>query len=221
MPSSGSDRTVGDRRRSTFDTWNRKIHYYLGLFFLFFLWLFSLTGLLLNHGSWRIAEAANKRAETRYERTIAPPAGNSDLARAKDVLRQLGLAGEVDLPATQQPPGHFDFQVASPKDASQIKVDLTALRASVQHFDNSGWAVFRIFHTFSGSRFNTPDSHRDWILTSVWTFAMDVLSAGLILMVLGSYYMWFRFKRKSLTMGILTLAAGYACCALFLRFMFS
>ena len=35
-----------------FEFWNRKLHYYLGLYFLFFLWLFSLTGLMLNHQQW-------------------------------------------------------------------------------------------------------------------------------------------------------------------------
>jgi hypothetical protein len=215
MPSSAD----GARRLLALETWNRKVHYYLGLFFLFFLWLFSLTGLLLNHGQWRIAETANQRIETRYERIITAPAGESDLARAKDVLRQIGLTGEVDLPATPQAPGHFDFQVNRPRDASQVKVDLSSMRASIQHFENSGWAIFRIFHTFSGSRFNTPDSHRDWILTSAWAFAMDALCAGLIVMVLGSYYMWFRFKRKNLTLGIVTLVAGYACCAMFFMFV--
>jgi len=34
------------------ETWNRRLHYYLGLYFLFFLWLFSLTGLMLNHQQW-------------------------------------------------------------------------------------------------------------------------------------------------------------------------
>jgi hypothetical protein len=215
MPSSASSA----KRLRIFETWNRKAHYYLGLFFLFFLWLFSLTGLLLNHGSWRLAQAANERTESRIDQAIRPPAGDTDLARARDVMRQLGLTGELDLPAATQAEGHFDFSVNRPKDASQVKVDLSAMRASVQHFEHSGWATFRIFHTFSGSRFNTPDSHRDWILTSAWAFAMDALCAGLIVMVLGSYYMWFRFKRKNLTLGIVTLAAGYACCALFLRFM--
>lgn len=201
------------------ETWNRKAHYYLGLFFLFFLWLFSLTGLLLNHGQWAMAEAANRRTESRYEQPVSAPAGDTDLARARDLMRQLGLTGEIDLPAAPQAPGHFDFQAARPKDASQVKVDLNAMRASVQHFENSGWAAFRIFHTFSGSRFSAPDSHRDWIVTSAWAFAMDALSAGLIVMVLGSYYMWFRFKRKNLTLGIASLTAGYACCAWFLQFM--
>ena len=40
------------------ETWNRTFHFYLGLYFLFFLWLFSLSGLMLNHGQWRVSLAA-------------------------------------------------------------------------------------------------------------------------------------------------------------------
>jgi hypothetical protein len=207
MPSSAS---------ATFERWNRKLHYYLGLYFLFFLWLFLLTGLLLNHGQWAIAQAANHRTETRYEIAIAPPRGTSDEARARDVMRELGLKGEIEWPATPRKPGHFGFNVASPKDASVVDVDLVDKVAAVQHFDNGGWAVFRIFHTFSGSRFNAPGG-RDWIVTTVWVFAMDGLAAGLIVMVFGSYYMWYRLKRRH-ALGFAVLAAGFACCAMFLAF---
>jgi len=98
-------------------------------------------------------------------------------------------------------------------------VDLAAMRASIQHFENGGWGTFRVFHTFSGSRFNQPESRRDWVLTTLWVIAMDALAAGLIIIVLGSYYMWFRFKRRKLRLGVATLVAGYVCCAMFLRFM--
>jgi hypothetical protein len=198
---------------AVFEQWNRKLHYYLGLYLLFFLWLFLLTGLLLNHGQWRLAQAAAQRRETRYEQPIQPPSGDTDIDRASDLMRQLHLAGEIDLPAAGQQPGHFDFNVGRPKDASSVRVDLIQRKASVQHFLNAGWAVFRIFHTFSGSKFNQP-GQRHWIVTTVWVMAMDALAAGLIVMVLGSYYMWYRLKRNH-AMGIVVLAAGFGSCALF------
>jgi hypothetical protein len=197
-----------------FETWNRKVHFYLGLYFLFFLWLFSLTGLMLNHGQWLISMAANERQETRYERSIQTPAGATDAERVSDVMRQLDLKGEIDLPATV-PAGQLAFNVSRPRDASQVRVDLAQNRASIQHFDNSKWAAFRIFHTFSGSRFNQPSSQRDWMLTTIWVLAMDALAAGLIVMVLGSYYMWYRLKAKR-RLGIIVLAAGFMSCAVFL-----
>ena len=196
-----------------FEIWNRKVHFYLGLYFLFFLWLFSLTGLLLNHGRWLVSIAANQRTETRYERSIAPLAGAGDLDKAKDVMRQLDLRGDVDLPVVM-PAGQFAFNVSRPNDASQVRVDLVAGRASVQHFDNSKLAAFRIFHTFSGSRFNQPASQRDWAVTTIWVVAMDALAVGLIVMVLGSYYMWYRLKGKR-RLGFVVLAAGFGCCAAF------
>ena len=66
-----------------FEKWNRKLHYYLGLYFLFFLWLFSLTGLILNHGSWAMAMGGNDRREMKYERSIRPPLGTNHLERAR------------------------------------------------------------------------------------------------------------------------------------------
>src|SRR4051812_30407058 len=115
--------SVKPRRNAGFariEKWNRKLHFYLGLYFLLFLWLFSLTGLLLNHGQWRISAAANERKETRYQRTIDLPGGATDLDRVRDVMRQLSLQGEIDLPVVQQDPGHLAFNVSRPRDASQV-----------------------------------------------------------------------------------------------------
>jgi hypothetical protein len=199
---------------TVFENWNRRLHYYLGLYFLLFLWLFSLTGLLLNHGQWKLSQAANQRRETRYAQAIQSPKGNTDLERARDLVGQLHLVGEIDLPATPHPPGRFDFTVNRPRDASQVRVDFSQHRADIQHFDNGSWAIFRILHTFSGSRFNVAGSQRDWIVTTVWVLAMDALAAGMIVMVAGSYYMWYRLKRNH-TPGIIALVAGFISCAIF------
>jgi hypothetical protein len=43
---------------------------------------------------------------------------------------------------------------------------------------------------------------------------MDALCAGLLLMVLSSYYMWYRLKQKR-AWGIMALAAGTLGCAFF------
>jgi hypothetical protein len=201
--------------RFSAEGWNRKLHYYLGLYFLLFLWLFSLTGLLLNHPRWALAQTSFQRIERRYETPIDVPRGETDLARARDVMRQLNLEGEIDWPASGQKPGRFEFNVSRPQDASTIDVDLTRTLAMVRHFDNHPWATFRIFHTFSGSRYNAPAATRDWALTTMWTLSMDALAAGLVVMVLGSYYMWYRLKPKR-RLGAAVLIAGFLACGLFL-----
>ncbi len=99
--------------RARLELWNRRLHFYLGLVFLLFLWLFSLTGLLLNHGTWRIAQAANQRHETRFEQSVRQPVGATALARAQDVMQQLHLVGEIDWPSEPPVPGRLDFASAA------------------------------------------------------------------------------------------------------------
>ncbi len=196
----------------TFEVWNRKAHYYLGLYLLFFLWLFSLTGLMLNHQQW--FRDLYERRETKYDGTIDGPSGETQLAQTLDVMRQLNLAGEVDLPASQ-PVGHIDFNVSRPSGAAQVRVDINAKKAYVREFENGHLHAFQIFHTFSGSRFNQPASRPDWIMTRIWVFAMDALAAGLIVMVLGSYYMWWTLKKRK-ALGLVALFLGAVSCAAFL-----
>jgi hypothetical protein len=197
--------------KTRLDVWNRKLHYYLGLYFLFFLWLFSLTGLMLNHQQW--FTDLYERRETSYDTAIETPAGDTQTARTLDLMRQLNLRGEADWPASQ-PVGHIDFNVARPDGSAQVRVDLYAKHAYVKEFENGHLHAFQIFHTFSGSRFNQPATRRDWIMTSIWVFAMDALAAGLIVMVLGSYYMWWRLKKLK-TLGVAALSAGFAICVAF------
>jgi hypothetical protein len=195
------------------ETWNRRLHYYFGLYFVLFLWLFSLTGLLLNHPRWAISHIPSE-PNPPFERTIELPSGDTDLARANDVIRQLGLRGEIDWPQGSQAPGRLDFNIAYPKQATQVRVDLAQKRATVQQVGRSLWSAFKISHTFSGSRYNTAGTSRDSLLTSAWVFAMDALAAGLLVMVFGSYYMWYRLKSKR-TPGWIALAAGCLSCGLF------
>jgi hypothetical protein len=124
------------------------------------------------------------------------------------------VKGEIDWPQSAQAPGRLDFNITYPKRARQVRVDLVRKRATVQQVDRSFWSAFRIWHTFSGSRYNNPGMARDWLLTSVWVFAMEALAIGLLMMVLSSYYMWYRLKPKR-TFGWILLSAGFVSCGLF------
>lgn len=194
------------------EAWNRRVHYFLGLYFVLFIWLFSFTGLLLNHSRWRIARIPNDASPV-YEQAIQSPSGATDLSRARDVIRQLGLRGEIDWPASRQS-GRLDFNVVYPRQATQVRVDLQTMRATVRNTKRHVWPALTVSHTFSGSRANAPATHRDWWLTSVWTLAMDALAIGLMIMVFGSYYMWYRLKPKRM-FGAVALGAGCFACALF------
>jgi len=199
---------------NAFLVWNRRLHFYLGLYLLFFIWLFAFTGLLLNHPRWQFAQFWPNRVQRTAEATIAAVTAANDTDRARDVMEQLGLAGEVQWPAAQPADGPFTFQVNRPGLILDVKADLRTGRATVQRTELNGWGVMHALHTFTGAPATDLRNRRDWTLTKVWALSMDALAVGLIVMVLGSYVMWFRLRDKRIG-GIVALVLGFLSCGAF------
>ncbi len=196
-----------------FLAWNRRLHYFLGLYLLFFCWLFAFTGLLLNH-SWQFAQFWPNRTQRSAVHDFQPPAGTADLERARDVMRQLGIDGEIQWPAAQSASGPLAFQVSRPGLVIEIKADLALGRATVLRNELNAWGVMHLLHTFTGVRAGDSRNTRDWTLTTVWALSMDAVAAGLIMMVFSSYIMWFRLKTKR-RCGVVAVSLGFISCGAF------
>ena len=199
--------------RGSWKSWNQKIHIYLGLYFLVFLWLFAVSGLLLNHG-WQFAEFWPQRKESRRTQAISLPNAATDLLRAQDLMRQLGLAGEIEWTAARPTPERFDFRVQRPGRTVDVRVDLPKQSAAVQEIRVNGWGVFRTLHTFTGTRANAPAAVRDWWLTRLWSFSMDALAVGLVLLVITSLVLAIERREKWLGAAI-ALGLGVGACGFF------
>ena len=212
------------RFRAGFERWNRKLHFYAGLFLLFFVWLFAVSGLILNHPSWSFAESWKNRNETNYEREIAAPGpeATGDLGQAREILRQLDIEGEILWTTTRTNADQFEFQVRRPGHFFFIKADLARKRVTVRHSVVNLWGVIKVLHTFTGVQMDDPRNSRDWALTSLWAYSMDAVAAGLVFMVLSSLYMWLELPQKRLA-GAVVLGLGSLLCGLFcagLRWLF-
>jgi hypothetical protein len=196
------------------EAWNRKLHFYLGLYFLFFLWLFTFSGLLLNHSNWQFAEFSPQRTETSFERSVQLSTSDSNVDQAMDIMRQLELTGEIDWPNQEPVPGQLNFAVNRPGNQNRVSVDFAQNRATVQNIRINSWGLMRALHSFSGTPRNSPTATGDWVLTTVWVVAMDALSVRVLLMVFSSYYMWYHLKQKR-SLGIVSLATGVLSCGVF------
>lgn len=199
-----------------FERWNRKLHFYSGLFLIFFLWLFAFTGLLLNHPQWTIHEHWKNRKETIHERPIKPPAPDAtgDLAQAQDIMKQLGIHGDILWTTTRTDPGLMDFQVRRPGHFFFIKANWTQGSATVRQADVNLWGLMKVLHVFTGNIADDTRNSRDWALTYLWAYAMDVVAVGLIFMVLSSLIMWLQLPQKRLP-GAIVLGLGTLICGLF------
>ena len=214
----------GSRLWARCQRWNRKLHFYAGLLLLFFLWLFAISGLLLNHPTWTIAESWNNRKETNYERliTVPGPEVKGDLSQAREIMRQLGIEGEILWTTIRTNASQFDFQVRRPGHFFFLNANLAQQRVTVRHTVVNLWGVIKVVHTFTGVQIDDARQSRDWALTSVWAYTMDFVAVGLIFMVLSSLYMWWELPQKR-RLGAVALGLGSLICGLFcfgLRWLF-
>ena len=196
-------------------TWNQKLHIYTGLYFLLFIWLFSFSGLLLNHSQWAFAQFWPQRKENVAQHTIRPPETKNDLEKATAIMAQLEILGELERITIRPKENQFQFRVFRPGHTVDIQVNFENNSAKVKEVRTNGWGIFRALHQFNGVRMEAPLERRNWIATQLWTTSMDALCLGLIFMVLSSLYMWYQLPQKR-TLGLIILGAGTLCCAFFM-----
>lgn len=204
----------GKRMTSSLQAWNHKGHIYLGLYFLTFIWLFAVSGLLLNHSQWKFHDFWPKRRESVTTQPIQMPPEGGRMATARNLMAQLGLSGEIDWTGRSQAEGHFDFRVTMPGRITNIKTDLIKQEATVQRIDVNWWGVLKMLHAFTGVRQTSISPERDWLMTKIWSFSMDAVAVGLILMVCSGYYMWWVVKKRH-GLGAIVLLTGFAVCGFF------
>ena len=72
-----------------------KGHLYIGLFLLAGIWAFSLTGLILNHPRWISGYWENREVSVEQMR-FGALSGQDDNSRAMELVRMLGLRGELE-----------------------------------------------------------------------------------------------------------------------------
>lgn len=206
----------GNNRRkiSYFKNYNRKFHIYVGLYFLLYIWLFSISGLLLNNPEWAISNFWPDREVTDYKKHIDKPYESGDLAIAKNLMSQLAIRGEVQNTGWGESLNEFYFQVRKPGRFFDIDANFEMNRADITETQVDARGALRMLHTFTGVNSQTEEK-RNWILTKIWSFSMDALAAGLIFMVLSGLYMWILLRRKRF-LGLIVLGLGTGSCLFFL-----
>jgi hypothetical protein len=206
MPSRNATRWI--------DRWNRKFHIYIGLYLLLFVWLFSISGLLLNHPKWQFAQFWPQRKQSSFERSIQPLTESGDLAKARRLMQQLDISGEIEQITRHPETEGFDVRVVKPGVIIDIKTHLNTQSATVAQIQTNGWGVLQMLHQFNGVRIGEPTRKRDWLMTRIWTFSMDSLAVGILIMVFSSLYMWYPLKPKR-RLGLIILGLGILSCGFF------
>ncbi len=196
------------------DTLNRKLHIYIGLYLLLFIWLFSVTGLLLNHPQWRFSQFWSQRQTSTFEWTVEWPTDKDDLRIARSLLKQLSITGEIEGITISRDNHRFDIRVVKPGKIIDIKIDRMTNHANVEQIRVNTWGIMNMLHTFTGVRMNEPAKNRHWIMNQLWSLSIDALSIGFVVLVFGGLYMWYETKQKR-RLGFVLLLIGMISCGVF------
>lgn len=186
--------------------WNRKLHIHLGLFLLLFIWLFSISGLLLNHGSWEFASFWEQRKQKESVTKMTLPIALDSAGLLHMVMEKLEISGEVT--NVKYSTDALDFRVGSPGVGRDLHVDLRSGTVSQKEYKLNIWGKIRTLHTFNGVDKKNIDKQPNWIITHVWRFAMDAIAVALILLCVSSWIMWYKI-RKDYRWSATVLIAGF------------
>jgi hypothetical protein len=196
------------------EIWNRKFHIYIGLYLLLFLWLFSITGLVKNHPEWSIFQYWANRELSSSEEPIQVPTDKDDLARARDIMSQLHISGEIKWTVVTPMEDQFNFRVTKPGKIIDIKTNLREGHAKVEQIKLNTLGITNMLHSFNGVSMNDPKESRDWFMTKIFSFLMDAVCIGLIFLVLSGIYTWYNRPNKRIW-GALVLGIAFLICGFF------
>lgn len=190
----------------TFDTLNRKLHIHLGLFLLLFIWLFSLSGLILNHGSWKFASFWDEREEASVDFTL-PLSALTQPDVKSEVVKFLDIEGEVQGASSSSE--NLKFRIVAPGIVRDVNVDLKTGIGTIKVLKFNFWGKFRTLHTFNGIDKGNSSQSPNWLIANIWRYAMDAIALGLIIICISSWMMWYKI-RKEYKFGLLALITGFA-----------
>lgn len=196
------------------EIWNRKLHIYIGLCLLLFLWLFFITGLAKNHPEWSFFHFWENRDLSSSEKPIQVPTDNDDLAKARDIMAQLHISGEITWTVVTPMEDQFNFRVTKPGKIIDVKTNLREGRAKVEQIKLDTLGITDMLHTYNGVSMNDPKQNRDWFMTKIWSFLMDAVCIGLIFLVLSGIYTWYNRSKKRLW-GVFVLVIAFLVCGFF------
>ena len=174
--------------------WSRKIHIHLGLFLLLFIWLFSFSGLLLNHSNWDISNFYEKRKQTESVTSIGVPATGDSVAVLSNIMSRLKIAGEIT--NVKRWPDSLRFQVSVPGQVRNYTVNLKTGVCNVKAMQYNWAGKMRTLHTFNGVNKKNPDLEPNWVITRIWRLSMDGIAIGLLFLCISSWVMWYKIRER-------------------------
>ena len=172
-----------------------------------FIVLFAVSVFYLNHG--KLVPGAEPANDTYRELTIPDGfdriKGREAVERAKTILPQVAVAGEIGflryVPSTR----HLIFPVSKAGTEATVDVDLEARTATVKHRSMTLWESVSYLHKIPGP--HNVAIRGNWVGTQVWRVFADATIYLALFISLSGIYLWWAIKAER-RIGFALLAGG-------------
>jgi len=186
--------------------WLRDLHLYFGLFISPFVLLFAASVFYLNHG--KLVPGAE--APVTYRDVNVPDGfdrikGREAVERAKAILPQVDVAGEIGFLRYVPKDRHLIFPVSKAGSEATVDVDLDARTATVTRRSMGLWESLSYLHKMPGP--HNVALRGNWIGTDIWRVLTDATIYLLLFISLSGVYLWWAIKAER-RIGLALLATG-------------
>lgn len=185
----------------------RKIHIYGGISLVLPLFIFTVSGFMLNH-RWKPWNNFDSRIESVREAAVHVPQTGARLEKASAVLRQLGVESEINTLVYEPEKDYMLIRAVRPGTFLEITVTLSSGAAVIRKTDLTAWSLLNDLHTFTGLHSNIPEK-KNWFWTKIWSIVIDLTALVMLLLLGTGLYMWTKLKNERRT-GLLLLEFGGA-----------
>lgn len=186
------------------------IHLHTGLFISPFIFIFSVSALVLNHNFIDWQEDWQKwvfSVDDTVDRTVAfaiPSDDKSKIDYANDILLQLNISGEISnifrdsiqmyIPVTK--PGH----------RISIRADLISGIAYIHSEQTNFWKKLIWLHKMPGP--HNANIRGNWIYTKIWESSVDFFVLCLFFSSITGITLWYYLKNER-NIGLIALLVGF------------
>lgn len=184
--------------------WTRELHLYFGLFISPIVIVFSLSVIFLNH-TWLPWGGAGEGEAASRTVTVAVPTAEDNLEFAKQIQRQIDVAGEIDFINRNEEERRVSFPITAPGYRATIRVDLASGSTEIEEQRTGLRDAMNYLHKMPGP--HNVSVRGNWFSTRFWGWMADATVYLLLFVSASGVYLWavLRAERK---LGLLFLGGG-------------
>jgi hypothetical protein len=188
--------------------WTRDLHLYFGLFISPFVLLFAVSVLFLNHAKVSTSkfDAVETVQDISVPSDIRSVRGPDAVARAKIIMQQLNVEGEIGFTRYIKPSDRFMFPLSRPGLEMTIDVDLQGRSATVSRRVTSFWEALGYLHKMPGP--HNVNIRGNWFWTRAWRWFADATVYLLLFITISGVYLWYAIRgERKVGFALLTFGA--------------